>query len=389
MESKLISLMKKSKMVDFPEYHSGEDYKKASNEYLKIVDPKKNSIESIYQVGSIGVPGISDIDYFISYKNNKRDSYGKYHILNLSKDSRYMFYHNCWLVNKYVMENLGYWFPAFNLDLVYGKKINIKKIKDRNIGLILATQYLMSKIPYDLIDYSIKRKKFYQRTMIVSIHSLKHTIKLIDELGYAKKGWLKFSKDFEKFKTNWFNEEDRVEKLIHFASKSIIISLDIIGVFDKILIDVFNITPPKESFRIQANNKSFYFLEKWTKFGVLKKYMADDNRDMRYYPSSFAYYIYLRSLHSGRLGRQMGDKFPGKIKFSIPEKIKNSFLKYENVLNEFNEFNRSKFGMTANGYHTLWAPYYENSILERFHNKVFKARGLTIIVYKKILRIFR
>ncbi len=385
MEDRLISLMKKSTMIDKPRYYSREEYNNASREYLKILNPKKNNIKSVYQVGSIGVPGISDIDYFIVYKNDKNDFFGKYHILNLSKDSKYMFYHNCWFVNEKVIENLGYWFPFFNLDKVYGDIINIKKIKEIEIDLILATQYLISKIPYDLIDYSIKRKKFYQRTMLVSIHSLRHTVKLIDRIGYAKKNWLSFCEEFDRFRKNWFKEKNREDRLIKFSAKSILISLDIIEMFDKILIENFNIQAPKDSFKLHSGNKDFYFLNKWDKDKILKKYMIQKFKDIRYYPSSFAYYLYLRSIDNGNLGKQMRKKFPRNIKYSVPKNIKTSFSKYEQILNEFNEFNKKKFWMTANGYHTLWASYYaENSSLNYIYDKIFKTRELSIIIFKKI-----
>jgi hypothetical protein len=152
--------IKNTKIVDIPIKCSIEEYNKASKEYLNLINPKKNKIKAIYQVGSIGVPGISDLDYILIFSNEEKDNYGKYHIMNLSQKSKYIFAHNVLLINEKVFKNLNLWFPFFDLKKVYGEEIFTKNHKDNSINLILLLQYLINKIPSDFVVFSTLNGKF-------------------------------------------------------------------------------------------------------------------------------------------------------------------------------------------------------------------------------------
>jgi len=109
-KDKLINLLKQSEIVNKTIHCTLDDYKKASKEYIQQINPVKNGISAVYQVGSIGVPGISDIDYFLIFQDDKFDSFRKYSISKLSEKTKYIFSHEGLYINGEIAKDLKYWF---------------------------------------------------------------------------------------------------------------------------------------------------------------------------------------------------------------------------------------------------------------------------------------
>lgn len=369
-------VLKKSKMIDIVQECSLKDYNNASAEFLKIINPKRNKIKSIYKVGSVSVLGISDLDYFLVFEDEKRDIYGKYHILNLSRKSRYIFLHNAFFVNEKVFKNLNLWFPFFNLKKVYGKDIKTNKQFNENICLILAVQYLINKIPSDLIFYSTNKNQFHQRTILAQINSLKHTLTLLKKAGMRiSKKWLRFTINYDKFKSLWFKiESQKRERILKdFLEISIEISLDIIKEVDSYLTHKKRVKSKINNFELQLSNRKLYFAKDWNYDKALKLKGA-------LLPISFGFYISLLAESKTNLGRQIKKKISKDIDFFCPVSLRESFTKHAKIIDEYNKFSKKKFRFPANGYHILWAPYYNNYFLNFIHKYFYKFLSLSYIL---------
>ncbi|MCK5449778.1 hypothetical protein KAI32_02850 [Candidatus Pacearchaeota archaeon] len=378
----LIEYLKKCEFVNPPKKMEIYDYALAEEEYLKLINMEKDKIKSIYKFGSIGALGISDIDYLIVFKNTKRDSIGKYHIMNLSNRSRYLFCHNALFINENVFKKLPYWFPFFKLNLVWGEKLYLAKSPSKDINLLLTTQYFINKIPKDLLEYAIVHKKINQRIILAIIYSLKHTNSLLERLGVKNKKRKDFFEKFGKFRSNWFNESDKKNKLISYLSEAVQISLEFMEIFDKILINKFNIKSPETSFKIRINDRNLYFLSNWNKDSYIKK-MFSHPRDYQYL-LSFGYYLYLWKHSKTFLGKRIAKDFPRDIVYQIPWEIKKLFKIHSETLEEYNNFCRKKFKTSANEYHVLWTKYYSNPFINWIHEKFVKFEAIIFILINRI-----
>jgi hypothetical protein len=373
-DSELRKKIKNSKIVDRPIKYCIEDYRFASNEYLGLINPKKNKIKSVYQVGSVGVPGISDIDYILVFSDEEKDNYGKYHIINLSQKSKYLFAHNCILINERIMSKLNLWFPFFDLDKVYGKEIAIDKRTSKEISLILTLQYLINKVPSDFILFSTLNGKIRQRTLLALINSLRHTINLAYSLNIShSKKWDAFVNDFNLFRKNWFIEKRKDEKLVDFIFQAVNISFELISTIDKYLVEELGIKTKENSFKLLLRNKTLIFEKNWGSLG----------NKINSFPISFGVFIYLWVNSGTKIGDQILKKVPKEIVYSCPERLKKKFIQYASILEEYDAFSKEKFNMAANGYHTLWMPCYENPVKNWLHNKLFKLFASPYIILNK------
>ena len=373
-KDKLINLLKQSEIINKTTYCTLDDYKKASKEYIQQINPVKNRISAVYQVGSIGVSGISDIDYFLIFQDDKFDSFRKYAISKLSEKTKYIFSHDGWYINDEIAKDLKYWFPFFDLNKIYGKKIDIKYSKDFNIHLLLAVQYLITKVPVDFITYSIRCGKLYQRIMLAMIYSLRHIVNLFKKFdsNYPKK-WDTFISEYSFFRENWFsmrNEDEKNDKLIEYIADGIIISFEIIESLGRYLKEL-NIVSGIDSFKVKLNNRVLTFDKRWTKEEAYNNFLDNEGFMIHHYPIEFGFYIYLWAKTNTDIGHPLYKKIKKLPAYEIPEGIKCSFNFHCNAIEKYNNFNKRKFKVSANGYHTLWAKYSLNPI-DSFVAKVYR-----------------
>ena len=141
-----------------------DDYALAINCFLEYLS-KFDTIESIYQIGSIGVPGLSDIDLLIIFKDIHRDISYRYSIKTLPQNMQYIFSHDGWFIDRQIFMDIPYWFPYFDLNHIYGTKMepDESQKEDKNLKCILLSNYLITKVPSDFIMYSYLEGYFYER----------------------------------------------------------------------------------------------------------------------------------------------------------------------------------------------------------------------------------
>jgi hypothetical protein len=357
MKKYLLKKLESSEVIDRVKNYNLQNYQTSAQEFLKKINPAQNNISSIYQVGSVGVPGISDIDYFIFFKDTKLDNPHKYYIRYLSDDSKYIFSHDGWFVDQKNAENLCYWFPFFDLDHIWGKKLNILPTNSETIKIFITLQYLISKVPSDFIKYSIKDGLLRERTMLAMVNSIRHTISLLKSIGISNNSkWQSFSEDYNDFRINWFNNNDlRSKYLLDYIADAILISYELIESLSLYMRDNWNISGG-HNFDLNLNKHLFSFRSDWSVESALKNSLLLSRNEV---PLEFGIYFKLWSKKVSTIGNYVRKSGPIP-EFRYDKSIESLFKLHADEIEKYQNFNRKKFFRPGSGYHVLWCPYSDN-----------------------------
>jgi len=171
--------------LDYPCRRSKEEYYLTLSRYVESV--KNDDILSIYQIGSVSNPGISDLDIILILKNLIRyKDVDAYSIANLDDLDRYIFMHNIYVLPESVSDAISVVFNIENINLVYGDDL-----KNRINGKFDIRTDTNAKVAC-IIDFgldilkglilSILDRKVLVRPMLCLLFSLRHTILLYNAL---------------------------------------------------------------------------------------------------------------------------------------------------------------------------------------------------------------
>jgi len=109
----------KLQFIDFPHKISREVY---NQNKIRVLDYFRNhsSVKAIYEMGSIGDPGISDLDLILVLKENGTFTNTDYHFLaGLDKD---IFVHHPFVIPETLFPYIQYMYYASNLSKLWGAK---------------------------------------------------------------------------------------------------------------------------------------------------------------------------------------------------------------------------------------------------------------------------
>jgi hypothetical protein len=135
------------KLIDLPRFIDLEAYDSLK---LKLINhfSQFSDVKSIYQLGSVNDPGISDLDILIIVDNRSEDL----NMISLLRDEQYILTHPIFICKElFLLKSLNYTHFT-NLNLIYGQnlipaKINHKKEVEEQIALeFLLNFYISLKI---------------------------------------------------------------------------------------------------------------------------------------------------------------------------------------------------------------------------------------------------
>lgn len=200
------------KFYDFPKKLPLDSYKTSIHEFVEIAKKLKN-VEAVYRAGSISVPGISDIDLFVIFKN----STSKIDTINfnkLSALSRQLVGHEIGYMEREVFEKFDLFLWVHEpLELLYGNHIeyiNMNGIEDRLlIKSLMVFEWLIHKSLH--IQRCVYDKNIPVRSLLNKLWSFTYTIKIIEEISNERIGE-GYIKDIKQLRMNWFKLEDSNRK---------------------------------------------------------------------------------------------------------------------------------------------------------------------------------
>ncbi|MFC2141351.1 hypothetical protein ACFLR7_00270 [Acidobacteriota bacterium] len=132
------------RFTDYPEYISQENYQISLNKFLNKLIYSENMV-SIYQIGSIRDPGISDIDIVIVFKDGAEYPYDP--IKGMSELDKYMFCHRPYGISQTDFISVQKFTFFHNYKLLSGKQL----LSEKNIMSTDETQKLKAQIALEFL----------------------------------------------------------------------------------------------------------------------------------------------------------------------------------------------------------------------------------------------
>ena len=222
----------RTRFVDWPLQKTLIHYDQVRQTYI---DGLKVDYRSIYQIGSVKAPGVSDLDLFVVIPDLSQSprKFDDFSIRHLKESDRYIMMHEPWVVNESIFRQLNYLFPVFDLELKAGDPIapaeDLLHI-DRHLALIYACEYVVSKIPRMLIDLLMSRGAMSARFGAVLVNSVRHSVSLFYAAGGEHQDqWDRFFETFDDYRLSGiYQSEHRDTELRRGLACSLEITMQMI-----------------------------------------------------------------------------------------------------------------------------------------------------------------
>ncbi|GAG87186.1 unnamed protein product [marine sediment metagenome] len=212
------------KFFDEPVMCTLEDYEVAMSEFVRHIS-KDTGIVSIYQIGNVGVYGISDLDFVVVVNKKIKFNQDYFSIKNFSEKTKYVLFHEQYFSNEDAIKNIYQVAPIFNLTHVYGEKFKINILEGEELKyntLILLNDICIVSLCYEYLNY-LKSKNLDVRLLLARLNSLKYPIQMMSSLlGKSLPEFDSFVSNFKEFCANWFDFDkmERRKKLICYLCEA-------------------------------------------------------------------------------------------------------------------------------------------------------------------------
>jgi hypothetical protein len=250
------------KIIDIPQKHSIEAYKSAIEKQVDYFS-KIDGVKSIYQIGGVSTPGISDIDLIIvfkddfSFKQNPR-------IVN-NQTANYLFTHSLYGISESdFSDSIKYTF-FHNHILLYGEHIELINNLSQSDQLLLKQQIALEFLVKMYVNLGVQNsyKIIKLRSIFLHIKALKYDFEF---LNIQPKPLLELVDLGVTFRNSWFdgkvNENDIKTWFKHL--------FEVYETFLETLLYDFKFYSTNETFKVGPNiNMSTSNAVGYTKKGIV------------------------------------------------------------------------------------------------------------------------
>ncbi|MEO0311091.1 MAG: hypothetical protein RIQ89_748 [Bacteroidota bacterium] len=208
------------RLIEFPKFYSRDFYE--SSVALMVDRLKKfDSVVAVYQIGSVSVPGISDLDMVVVFEDGKNCNFNPLSVL--SESERYLFIHSLFGINKSHFAHLNNYQLQINYNLCYGAAIdwNENRLSEADAELLktqIALEYLVKN--YITSEVQSINKLIKVRSLLLEVNALKYDfqllnitthplLSLVNELIEWRKTWFESNPskiEIKNWVTNYFAE---------------------------------------------------------------------------------------------------------------------------------------------------------------------------------------
>ncbi|MBN1363948.1 MAG: glycosyltransferase family 9 protein [Syntrophaceae bacterium] len=184
------------------------DYMKAKDYLIDRWTKSDKRPVAIYQLGSIGAAGHSDIDFIVVWPEAQPIKYKDYRQAEYPASIQSYMVHPPYFCTPKLWEKMAGWYPAFSLQHLWGEKLDLPKVPDgasKGIALGHLAASLHTKLPEDLFLFAMQ-KPIRLRIIINTLHSFKYTCQLAAMAGMTLPPDIsELAKKIENLRENWID----------------------------------------------------------------------------------------------------------------------------------------------------------------------------------------
>lgn len=184
------------------------DYEKVSESLVTRWMSLSSPPETIFQIGQIKAPGISDLDYIVVYDSSKGPiPVSEYQPGAYDTETRKFYTHSVYFSSTDSWNELPACLPIFDLKLLAGKKMGVVEqveLEKPGLALVNLVNYLSIKMPSDLLQFAWS-DEIHVRTTLCILNSFKYIL-VMYESAFGEKvptGWREISEEIQSLRTGW------------------------------------------------------------------------------------------------------------------------------------------------------------------------------------------
>jgi|TARA_B100001971_G_scaffold25016_1_gene19485 hypothetical protein len=219
------------KIINPPEYIEEVNYQNAIDKYLIQLEIIQDDVIAVYQMGSVGTPGLSDIDLIVVVKDDFKPENSTY--LSAKAIDNRLFLHDPIIIPKSICSVFPYVFHATSLNILYGVDCIADFSSQSKLEIeSLSLCYLIDIISMRLLQFAKTKSTgvFDQRAWATRIWSVTHSYNIMKSIGLSLPSDAEFMLDeLFLFRKNW-NEKHTFDKrlLLKTYETSLLLFLKII-----------------------------------------------------------------------------------------------------------------------------------------------------------------
>jgi hypothetical protein len=220
-------------------------------------------LHSIYQLGGVSSPGISDIDIVLICDDTLDDAFKPYRCFLDGKQQYIAGHISPVLVSKRIFEEIPILFYLSSFHVLYGETLSIEEIA-RNEAIIFRLCYSIDAALSELLWLldRLTLRVIPIRPMLCHLYSVKYDIKsMLDIAGIQSADGQKFIEQIQQLRLNWFNLaiNDAHEKVVSLAHNAVKILIDIVNHLGNYLTDNYCSSRLHDSFYLADAGPLIHF----------------------------------------------------------------------------------------------------------------------------------
>lgn len=172
----------KGPFIDIPRKKTTSSYDKTTNYLVDHWVKTSKPPVAVYQIGRVGVPGISDLDFILVYSDDVVLDWRNFQPESFPEWVRFHLTHAPYICPESVWADIPYWYPVFDIKHLWGDRLTTLEVpSDHAAGVYMGIliDYLMVKIPVDIL-WIAWTKPIRLRILLCMLHSLQYTYQLAE-----------------------------------------------------------------------------------------------------------------------------------------------------------------------------------------------------------------
>jgi len=151
-----------------PKKFTVKDYDNEIDRVVTVLS-KCDDVISIYQIGEVSCPGISDLDFIVVLRDKMKNSGDYKKRISGLKKNNFLLMHPPYSINRSLAPKINYAISLFNIIKLYGENIQFQKSENsRLLDLAILIDLISFYWPREFLDL-LTKKKHYSKNLYLRV----------------------------------------------------------------------------------------------------------------------------------------------------------------------------------------------------------------------------